>query len=178
MLKARPGIMDIAPYVGGESHVQGVNRIHRLASNENPLGASSKAIAAYEALSDALHRYPDGGANELRQAIAEVEGLDAPRLVCGAGSDELISLLVRAYAGPGHEVLYSAHGFLMYSIAARSVGATPVAAPEADLTADIDALLVRVTPATRILFLANPNNPTGSYLSAMEPVSWQHTIMS
>ncbi len=166
MLKARPGIMDIAPYIGGEAHVQGVNRIHRLASNENPLGASPKAIAAYEALSGELHRYPDGSASELRHAIAEVEGLDPARIVCGAGSDELISLLVRAYAGPGDEVLYSAHGFLMYSIAARSAGATPVTAPEADLRADIDAFLVRVTPATRILFLANPNNPTGSYLSA------------
>jgi histidinol-phosphate aminotransferase len=157
--------MDIAPYVGGDASAPGANRIIRLASNENPLGASPAAIAAYRELSGELHRYPDGNASALRRAIAEAEGLEADRIVCGAGSDELISLLVRAYAGPGDEVLYSAHGFLMYAIAARTVGAAPMAAPERDLTADVDALLARVTPRTRVLFLANPNNPTGSYLS-------------
>ena len=164
-IKPRPGIMDIAPYVGGESKATGVNRVIRLASNENPLGPSPQAIAAYMAEKDQLHRYPDGGAIELRQALAEAESLDAANIVCGAGSDELISLLVRAYAGPGDEVLYSEHGFLMYAISAKTVGATPVAAPEANLTADVDGLLARVTERTRLLFLANPNNPTGSYLS-------------
>jgi histidinol-phosphate aminotransferase len=165
MATPRPGIMEISPYVGGEAAVAGMNRVIRLASNENPLGASPDAIAAYAALKGELHRYPDGAAAELRAAIAGAEGLDAGRIVCGAGSDELISLLVKAYAGPGDEVLHSAHGFLMYALAARAAGATPVAAPEADLTADIEALLVRTTPRTRLLFLANPNNPTGSYLS-------------
>ncbi|MGD1877833.1 MAG: histidinol-phosphate transaminase [Kiloniellaceae bacterium] len=164
-LEPRPGIMGIAPYVGGESKAAGVNRIIRLASNENPLGPSPLAIAAYEAEKSQLHRYPDGGATELRQALAEAESLDAANIVCGAGSDELISLLVRAYAGPGDEVLYSEHGFLMYAISAKTVGATPVAAPEANLTADVDGLLARVTDRTRLLFLANPNNPTGSYIS-------------
>ena len=115
-----PGILDVAPYVGGESKVAGVNRVVRLASNENPLGPSAKAIAAYEAEKDDLHRYPDGGALALRRAIAAQEELDGERIVCGAGSDELIALLVRAYAGPGDEVLYSEHGFLMYSIAAKT----------------------------------------------------------
>jgi len=168
MLPVRPGIMDIAPYVGGDATAPGVNRVIRLASNENPLGASPAAVAAYRDLAGELHRYPDGSATALRRAIAEAEGLAADRIVCGAGSDELISLLVRAYAGPGDEVLYSAHGFLMYAIAARSVGAAPMAAPERDLKADVDALLARVTPRTRVLFLANPNNPTGSYLSGAE----------
>lgn len=164
----RPGILDVAPYVGGESKAAGVNRVIRLASNENPLGPSAQAVAAYEAEKSQLHRYPDGGAKELRQAIAEAEALQADRLVCGAGSDELISLLVRAYAGPGDEVLYSEHGFLMYAISAKTAGATAVAAPEANLTADVDGLLARVSERTRLVFIANPNNPTGSYISESE----------
>jgi len=164
-LKPRPGILDVAPYVGGESKAAGANRVIRLASNENPLGPSPLAIAAYEAEKDQLHRYPDGGATELRKTIAETESLEAANIVCGAGSDELIGLLVRAYAGPGDEVLYSEHGFLMYPISAKTAGATPVAAPEANLTADVDGLLARVTERTRLLFIANPNNPTGSYIS-------------
>ena len=164
----RPGILDVEPYVGGEAKIAGHNRVIRLASNENPLGPSERARAAYVDHRGELHRYPDGGAAGLRAAIAEVHGLDAGRLVCGAGSDELIALLVRAYAGPGDEVLHSAHGFLMYAIAARGAGAIPVAAPERDLTADVDALLSLISTRTRLLFLANPNNPTGSLLPASE----------
>lgn len=164
----RPGIMDIAPYVGGEAALPGVNRVVRLASNENPLGPSAKAIEAYQAVAGELHRYPDGGWHALRRAIGEVEGLDGDRIVCGAGSDELIGLLVRAYAGSGDEVLYSAHGFLMYALAAKACGATPVAAPEANLTTDVDALLMHCSPRTRIVFVANPNNPTGSYIAKAE----------
>src|SRR5690606_34096301 len=163
-LVPRPGILDIAPYVPGESKVEGQAQPVRLAANENPLGASPRAVEAYRSLAGELNRYPDGGAEQLRRAIAERHGLPADRLVCGAGSDELISLLVRAYAGPGDEVLYSRHGFLMYAISARTVGATPVTAPERNLTADVEALLAAVTPRTRLLFLANPNNPTGSYV--------------
>src|SRR5690606_18022086 len=117
------------------------------------------------ALAPEIHRYPDGGSTELRRALARHYGLDAERIVCGAGSGELITLLTRAYAGPGDEVLYSRHGFLMYPIAAKSAGATPVSAPETNLTADVDALLAKVNERTRIVFLANPNNPTGTYLS-------------
>jgi len=163
--KPRPGILDIAPYVGGESKIPGIERPIRLASNESPLGPSRKAIEAYSALAPEIHRYPDGCSTELRRALARHYGLDAERIVCGAGSDELITLLTRAYAGPGDEVLYSRHGFLMYPIAAKSSGATPVSAPETNLTADVDALLAKVNERTRIVFLANPNNPTGTYLS-------------
>ena len=162
----RPGIMDIRPYVGGESAIPGIDRVMKLSSNEGALGPSPRAMEAYRAVAAEAHRYPDGESKELRQAIATRYGLDAGRIVCGAGSDELITLLCRAYAGPGDEVLYSQHGFLMYGIAAKGVGATPVTAPEADLHADVDALLRHVTPKTRIVFLANPNNPTGTYLSA------------
>ena len=164
----RPGIMDIRPYVGGESAIEGVSRIIKLSSNEGALGPSPKAMEALRAMAPEMHRYPDGGAEQLRQAIAARYGLDAGRIVCGAGSDELLGILCRAYAGPGDEVLYSAHGFLMYSIAAKACGATPVTAPEIDLTASVDNLLKAVTPRTRIVFLANPNNPTGTYLPAAE----------
>src|SRR3954462_12474627 len=163
-----PGILDIAPYVGGESKAEGVERPIRLASNESALGPSPKAIAAFRALAGEIHRYPDGSAIELRGALGRQHGLDPARIVCGSGSDELIGMLLRAYADPGSEVLYSRHGFLMYPIGALSVGATPVAAPERDLTADVDALLERVTERTRIVFIANPNNPTGTYLPISE----------
>lgn len=161
----RPGILDIAPYIGGESKAE-AQRVIRLASNESPLGPSPQAVKAYCDLAGALHRYPDGGAVALRKAIGERYGLDPARIVCGAGSDELIALLIAAYAGPGDEILHSEHGFLMYAISAKAAGARPVAAPETDLCADIEALLAHVTDCTRLVFLANPNNPTGSFVSA------------
>jgi histidinol-phosphate aminotransferase len=164
----RPGILGITPYVGGEAKIAGVERPIRLASNESALGPSAKAVAGYRALAGEIHRYPDGGADELRTALGRAHGLDPARIVCGAGSDELITLLLRSYAGPGDEVLYSRHGFLMYPINAQAAGATPVAAPERALTTDVDALLERVTERTRIVFIANPNNPTGTYLGAAE----------
>lgn len=164
----RPSILEIAPYVGGESKAAGVQRPIRLASNESALGPSPKAVAAYLALADDIHRYPDGSAAELRTVLGRYHGLDPQRIVCGSGSDELIGLLLRCYAGPGDEMLYSRHGFLMYPIGAKSVGATPVSVPEKALTADVDGILAHVTERTRIVFIANPNNPTGTYLSADE----------
>jgi len=140
----------------------------KLSANESALGPSPKAIAAYESVARNLYRYPDGSSARLRAAIAGRYGLDADRIVCGAGSDELIYNLARAYAGPGDEVLYSEHGFNIYPIAARCTGASPVTAPETTLTADVDALLARVTDRTKIVFIANPNNPTGSYVPADE----------
>lgn len=166
--RPRPGILEIRPYVGGKAEVGTGRPAIKLSSNESAIGPSPKAIAAYQAEAARLHRYPDGGCTALRQAIARRCNLDAERIVCGAGSDELIALLVRAYAGPGDEVLYSAHGFLMYRLAALACGAHPVAAPERGLKADVDALLARVTSRTRLVFLANPNNPTGSYLTGEE----------
>ena len=168
--RPRPGILDIAPYVPGRATAPGAAQrpAIKLSSNESPLGPSPRAIDAYRALADSLHRYPDGGAVGLREAIGAHHGLDPARIVCGAGSDEILALLARAYAGPGDEVLYSQYGFLVYRLATLGVGATPVTAPERDLRADVDALLARVTPRTRIVFLANPNNPTGSCLPATE----------
>ena len=165
-LEPRPGVLDIEPYVGGESTISGAARVIKLASNESALGPSPAAIEAYVELRGALERYPDGPSTELRAALATAHGIDAARIVCGAGSDELLALLARAYAGPGDEILYSQYGFLVYRLAALGVGARPVAAPEAAHTADIDALLALAGPRTRILYLANPNNPTGTYLAA------------
>jgi histidinol-phosphate aminotransferase len=167
-LRPRPGILEIEPYVGGKAHAENVVRIVKLSANESPLGPSPRAVAAVQAAAGEMHRYPDGASRALRQAIGTRFDLDPARIVCGAGSDELIQLLMRAYAGPGDEILYSAHGFLMYKLAALAAGATPVAAPERELRADVDALLARVTSRTRMVFLANPNNPTGSYLGIEE----------
>ena len=164
----RPGILDIAPYVGGEAHVPGATRLIRLASNEGALGPSPRAMDAYVAGAAELHRYPDGGSTALREALGRHHGLDPARIVCGSGSDELIALLVRSYVGPGDEIVYSRHGFLMYPIAAKAAGASPVAAPEKGLRTDVDAMLAAVTGRTRIVFVANPNNPTGSFLAPDE----------
>ncbi len=160
--------MDIAAYVGGESKGGGTGRTIKLSSNENPFGPSPKALAALNPQSLALEKYPDGGCTELRAALAQKFGLEEGRIVCGAGSDEIILLLCKAYLGVGDEILYNRHGFLMYGIAAQACGAKPVTAAERDLKIDVQALLDAVTPQTKILFLANPNNPTGSYLSTDE----------
>jgi histidinol-phosphate aminotransferase len=164
----KKGITDISPYVGGKSKADGATRVIKLSSNENPWGPSPKAIAAYGAESGNMHRYPDGGHASLRETIARVQKLPAKQLICGAGSDELIGMLVHAYAGAGDEVLYSQHGFLMYKIYTLSNGATPVTAPEKNLHTDVDALLAAVTPRTKIVFVANPNNPTGTVIPFSE----------
>ena len=161
-------VMEIAAYVGGESKIPGVERVIKLSSNEGPFGPSPMSSKAHALEAETLHRYPDGGAIDLRAAIGARFDLDPARIVCGAGSDELIALLCKAYSGPGAEVLYSEHGFLMYPISARAAGAVPVTAPETNKTANVDALLAAVTERTRIVFLANPNNPTGTYLPASE----------
>lgn len=167
----RSGILDIDLYIGGESQATPhplLGRPIRLAANEGAFGPSPAAKAAFGPIADDLHRYPEGPSTDLRAAIARVHGLEADRIVLGHGSDELIANLVRAYAGPGDEVLYSAHGFLMYKIAALASGATPRPVPERDLTADVDAILATVSPATKMIFLANPNNPTGTVLPVEE----------
>jgi histidinol-phosphate aminotransferase len=166
--KPRPGVLDIEAYVPGESSVPGGKRPIKLSSNETPLGPSPKAIAAFRDAARELERYPDGRATALREAIARRYGLNAARIVCGAGSDELISLLAHTYIGAGDEGIFTEHGFLLYRIVVLASGGTPVVAPERNLTADVDAILSRVTPRTKVVFLANPNNPTGTYLAIDE----------
>ena len=165
----RPGVMDIAAYVPGKSHAPaGVARVHKLSSNENPFGPSDKAVEAFRRAAHNLHRYPGTDHAALRQAIGEVHGLDPARIICGVGSDEIITFLCQAYAGPGDEVLFTEHGFLMYRISALAAGATPVEAPERERTTDVDALLAACSPRTRLVFLANPNNPTGTMIGSGE----------
>src|SRR5882762_11739552 len=160
----RPGVLDIDPYVPGKSKAPGVARVFKLSSNETPLGASPKTIAAYQSVAEHLEDYPDGSAVALREAIGRAFGLDPNRIVCGAGSDDLLNLIADAYLSDGDEAIHTTHGFLVYPIATLGSGAKPVVAAETNFTADVDAILAAVTARTRIVFLANPNNPTGTYL--------------
>jgi len=164
----RPGILDIAPYIPGGSKAGGGGKIHKLSSNESALGPSPKAMAAYNNTSEGLHLYPDGSSGTLRAKIASLHNLDASRIVCGAGSDEILQLLTRAYTGPENNIIQSDHGFLVYALAAKSCGAEVRFAPERDLTADIDAMADLADDKTTLCFIANPNNPTGSYISDSE----------
>lgn len=160
---ARPGILEISPYVPGKSAAKG-NRIHKLSSNESPFGAPQRARDAYSAKAHSLEFYPDGSARDLREAIANRYGLNPAAIVCGTGSDEVLQLLAHAYLGVGDEAIYSQFGFLVYPIAISANGATAVVAPEVNHTADVDAMLKCVRARTKMVFLANPNNPTGTYL--------------
>src|SRR5436190_4555528 len=160
----RPGVLDIEAYVPGKSKAPGVAKIYKLSSNETPLGASPKAIAAYRAISEHLQDYPDGAVTDLRAAIGRAFGLDPDRIVCGAGSDDLLNLIADAYLTDGDEAIHTTHGFLVYPIATLGSGAKPIAAAEKNYTADVDAILAAVTERTKIVFLANPNNPTGTYV--------------
>lgn len=153
-------ILQITPYKGGEAPKVG----WKLSSNENPLGCSEAAKQAVRAAADGLEIYPEGSARLLREKIAKKYGIDADRIVCGAGSDEIFQLLARAYLRPGDEIVQTEHGFLVYHLVAQQSGAVTVSAPEKDYHADVDAMLERVTDKTRIVFLANPNNPTGTYI--------------
>lgn len=167
-LQTRPWIRDLDVYVAGTATAEGVAHPVKLSANESALGPSPAAIKAFVAAAGLMHRYPDSGYLPLRQAIGAAYRVDADKIICGMGSDEIISLACRAYAGPGDEVIYARHGFMMYPIAARSVGATPVEVPDVAYTANVDNILAAITPRTRIIFLANPNNPTGTYLPAAE----------
>lgn len=167
-LKPHAWLSALDLYEAGRAKAPGAARIIKLSSNETPFGASPKAIAAFRSADASLHRYPDASYLELKEAIADVHGLDPARIACGVGSDEILKLACRAYAGPGDEVIYSRYGFMMYPIAARSVGAVPVEAPDNNFTADVDGLLRAVSPRTRVMFLANPNNPTGTCLPRAE----------
>lgn len=156
----------IEPYRGGDSSIPGFTQPIKLSSNENPLGASPAALAAYAQASMALARYPEGSARGLRQAIAARYGLEANRILCSAGSDEAFQLLGRAFLAPGDEIIQSQYGFLMYRLMAQACGAIVRAAPDVDFTVDVDGMLDLVGPRTKLVFLANPNNPTGTYLPA------------
>ncbi|MDA9019674.1 histidinol-phosphate transaminase [Flavimaricola sp.] len=164
----QPGIMDIALYQSGASHVDGQTNVLKLSANENPLGPSDAAKEAFSRAVHTLNRYPNTDHSSLRTAIGEVWNLNPEQIICGVGSDEIIHFLCQAYAGPGDEVIHTEHGFAMYSISARAAGATPVEVPERDRVTDVDAILNACTPATKLVFIANPNNPTGTMIAPGE----------
>ncbi len=166
--RPRAGVMSIEAYVPGKSAAPAGVKLYKLSSNETPLGASPQAIAAYKACAEKLEFYPDGSATALREAIGRRYGLDPARIVCGAGSDEVLSYLTNAYIGPGDEGIFTEHGFLVYRIAILAAGGVPVVVKETNFTADVDAILKAVTPKTRVVYLANPNNPTGTYIPFSE----------
>ena len=163
-----PWILEIDAYVPGRTEQPGVETVAKLSSNESNLGASPAAIAAAQAAAAVPHRYPQSDSRDLRRAIGEAYGLDPERIICGTGSDEILTLIGRAYAKPGDAVIYSRNTFAMYEIIAHAVGAEAVEVPDKELIADVDGILAAVTPKTRIVYLANPNNPTGTYLPARE----------
>lgn len=166
--RPRPGIMAIDAYAPGKSHVAGVAKVHKLSSNESPLGPSPKAVEAFLSSAGELSLYPDGSASILREAIAHRFGLEKSRVICGNGSDELLALLAHVFLEPGDEGLHSEYGFLEYPISIRAAGGVPVVANEVDRTANVDAMLERASARTKIVYLANPNNPTGTYLPFSE----------
>jgi histidinol-phosphate aminotransferase len=163
----RNGILSINAYVPGRSRAQGTGPLYKLSSNETPLGPSPRARAAFQD-SSSLELYPDGSALKLRSAIAEKYKINVNQIVCGNGSDDLLHLLAAAYIGPGDEGIFTEHGFLVYKIAILAAGGTAVVAPEKNLTTDVDAILARLTPRTKIIYIANPNNPTGTYIPKTE----------
>ncbi|WP_108502814.1 histidinol-phosphate transaminase [Paracoccus indicus] len=167
-IPVQPGIMDIALYVSGESTLQGRADVLKLSSNENPLGCSPAAQAAFATAAGDLHRYPNTDHKSLRTAIGQICGLDPDRIICGVGSDEVLQFITHAYAGNGDEVITTEHGFSMYPILARMVGAVPVTVPERDRRVDVQAILDAVTDRTQIVFIANPANPTGTMLTEDE----------
>jgi histidinol-phosphate aminotransferase len=160
----KPGVMDIEAYVPGKSAAPAGVKLHKLSSNENPLGPSPKAVKAVQAVAGRLEFYPDGSATRLREAIGEVHGLNPANIVCSNGSDEILGLLAQTYLQPGDEGVFTEHGFLVYKIYITAAGATPVVAKETEERASVDAILAAVTPRTKAVFLANPNNPTGTYM--------------
>jgi len=166
--RAQAKIFAIDPYVPGKAAAPGAARLFKLSSNETPLGPSLRAKAAFRDFAEKLDAYPEGTARELREALGARYGLDPARIVCGSGSDEILHLLASAYLGPGDEGIFTTHGFLVYKIAIIAAGGTPVVAEEVDLTANVDRILAKVGPRTKMVFLANPNNPTGTYLPTSE----------
>jgi len=165
---AQPGIMQITPYQGGKATLSGADNVIKLSSNENPAGPSPAAIEAVQNAALGMHRYPSTDHQALRDAIGEAHGLNPDQVICGAGSDEIITFLCQAYAGPGDEVIHTEHGFAMYRISTLAAGATPVEVPEHDRVTDVDAILAACNDRTRLVFIANPNNPTGTMIGEGE----------
>lgn len=172
----RPEIMTIHPYVAGESEIKGANRTIKLSSNEGAFGVPPMARTAIIAAASESYRYPDGGADKLRAALGKRWGLDPVRIVCGAGSDDLLYQFCLSYGGPGRDIIMSEHGFSIYEIAGIYAGSWVIKVPERNLTVDLDAMLAAVSPATKLMFIANPNNPTGSMVTHEDLVRFRQAL--
>ena len=168
MITPQPGIMEIDLYVGGKSAIAGRDDVLKLSSNENPLGPPPSAIAAITEAATSTHRYPSTDHAELRAAISEVYGLEADRVICGVGSDEVLQFICQAFTGPGDEIIHTEHGFSMYPILAHMAGATPVQVAEVDRQVSVDNILAAVSDKTRVVMLTNPGNPTGTIIPISE----------
>jgi histidinol-phosphate aminotransferase len=167
-IKPQPGIMDIDLYVGGASQLDGVSNVLKLSSNENPMGPSPAAKEAFSRAVHDLHRYPGTDHASLRNAIGTVWNLDPDRVICGVGSDEILHLMCQAFAGVGDEVIHTEHGFALYRISTLAAGATPIRVAERDRMVDVDAILAACTKKTKLVFIANPANPTGTFVGAKD----------
>lgn len=165
MPEPKPYIAAITAYKPGKAKADDGRMLIKLSANENPLGCSPAASAALSGQDKTLARYPDPASTALRTAIGERFALEPEQIVCGTGSDELLNLIAMGYAGIGDAIIHVKYGFAVYEIATRKVGAEVVIAPDADYGTDVDALLAMVTPNTRLVFIANPNNPTGTMMS-------------
>ncbi len=172
----REGVLKIPVYIGGKSGIGTLEKTIKLSANENPYGPSKRAVEAFKKSQKSLGVYPDGNHTFLRSAISEVMGLDARRIICGAGSDELIHFLCQCYASSGDEIIHTEHGFSMYRISALTVGATPISVPEVDRRADIEAIIKACNERTKLIFLANPNNPTGTFVDTAELIELAERI--
>jgi histidinol-phosphate aminotransferase len=168
LVNPKPHVMKIVPYIAGEASIPGFSSPAKLSSNESPLGPSPAAVAAYMDAAGQLARYPDGAAVALRQALARRHRLEPDQVVCGTGSEQLIDCVCRAYVSPGDEVIITEFAFVCYLISTLAAGGVPVKVPERNLTADVDTILEHVTPRTKVVFLANPNNPTGTWIPRSE----------
>ncbi|MDB5438470.1 MAG: histidinol-phosphate aminotransferase, chloroplastic-like [Caulobacteraceae bacterium] len=164
----KAGILDIAPYVPGKAGAKGVINPVKLSANENPLGCSPKAKAAYIAAAERLFLYPDGRANSLREAVSRTYGLEPERLIFGCGSDEVFEDLCQTYLEPGDNIVQGEHGFLAYAVFAKACQAEVRYAPQTNLRPTAQAVLDQVDERTRIIFLDNPSNPTGAIMLGEE----------
>ncbi len=168
VLTPRPGIMNIKPHMVATPSHDGSSPMVNLSSNESALGPSPRAAEAARQALQTIERYPEDGPTLLAAAIGQTFGLEPSRIVCGHGSDELLGRLARAYLNPGDELIHSVHGYLKFPNYAHAMGAIPIAAPDLNFRASVDGILSCVTGKTRMILLANPDNPTGTCLSGDE----------
>ncbi len=168
ILNPKRGIDTINLYTGGVSKISGLENIIKLSSNESPFGPSAKVAEAYKKSSNKLSRYPELTAESLQTIIAKKHNLNPDQIICGTGSDEILIFTVLTFCSPGDEVIHAEHGFEMYPIMTKYAGAESILASEIDYKINIESVVNKITDSTKIIFIANPNNPTSTYLNRKE----------